>query len=112
MLTEMAAMSLDDGLVMQLHPGSLPQPQAELFSRFGRDMGADIPAPTDYVRDLKPLLDRFGNETELDAHPLHPRRDELLPRARAARRPLSVPEARAGLVVLRQPRRACAASAN
>jgi glucuronate isomerase len=65
MLTEMAAMSLEDGMVMQIHPGSVRNHNAELFARFGRDKGADIPAPTDYVRALKPLLDRFGNERAL-----------------------------------------------
>ena len=62
MLTEMARMSLDDGLVMQIHPGSFRNHNARLFRQFGRDRGADIPSPTDYVRALKPLLDRFGNE--------------------------------------------------
>ncbi|WP_262296788.1 glucuronate isomerase [Microvirga sesbaniae] len=62
MLTEMAAMSVEDGMVMQLHPGSFRNHNAALFRRFGRDMGADIPLQTDYVRALKPLLDRFGNE--------------------------------------------------
>ena len=65
MLTEMAAMSLDDGLVMQIHPGSFRNHNRAVFERFGRDKGADIPQPTDYVRALKPLLDRFGNETRL-----------------------------------------------
>lgn len=65
MLTEMAAMSLEDGLVMQIHPGSVRNHNAGLFARFGRDMGADIPAATDYVHALKPLLDRFGNERDL-----------------------------------------------
>ena len=65
MLTEMARMSLEDGLVMQIHPGSFRNHNALLFGRFGRDIGADIPTPTDYVRGLKPLLDRFGNEREL-----------------------------------------------
>ena len=65
MLTEMARMSLDDGLVMQIHPGAYRNHNAALFATFGRDMGADIPTPTDYVRGLKPLLDRFGNETRL-----------------------------------------------
>jgi glucuronate isomerase len=65
MLTEMARMSLDDGLVLQIHPGSLRNHNPTLFARFGRDMGADIPTPTDYVRALKPLLDRFGNERDL-----------------------------------------------
>jgi glucuronate isomerase len=65
MLTEMAAMSLEDGLVMQLHPGSWRNHNRQLFARFGRDMGADIPTRTDYVGALKPLLDRFGNEAAL-----------------------------------------------
>ncbi len=65
MLTEMARMSLDDGLVMQIHPGSFRNHNAGLFARFGRDKGADIPMRTDYVRALKPLLDRFGNERDL-----------------------------------------------
>ncbi|MBV1705457.1 MAG: glucuronate isomerase, partial [Hyphomicrobiales bacterium] len=60
MLVEMARMSVDDGLVMQLHPGSFRNHDAATFARFGRDMGADIPTRTDYVRALKPLLDRFG----------------------------------------------------
>lgn len=65
MLTEMAAMSLDDGLVMQIHPGSFRNHNARLFSRYGRDKGADIPTSTNYVQALKPLLDRFGNEAGL-----------------------------------------------
>jgi glucuronate isomerase len=65
MLTEMAAMSLEDGLVMQLHPGSFRNHNARLFARAGRDKGADIPMRTDYVHALKPLLDRFGNESGL-----------------------------------------------
>ena len=65
MLTEMAAMSLDDGLVMQIHPGSFRNHNAALFERFGRDKGADIPTRTDFVHALKPLLDRFGNSQDL-----------------------------------------------
>ena len=65
MLTEMARMSLDDGLVMQIHPGSYRSHNPHLFRDFGRDQGADIPTSTDYVRALKPLLDRYGNEREL-----------------------------------------------
>jgi glucuronate isomerase len=64
MLTEMARMSLDDGMVMQLHPGSFRNHNPLVFERFGRDKGADIPQRTEYVRALKPLLDRFGNEPE------------------------------------------------
>src|SRR5581483_2849949 len=65
MLTEMAAMSLEDGLVMQIHPGSVRNHNAKLFEKYGRDRGADIPAATNYVHALKPLLDRFGNESNL-----------------------------------------------
>ena len=43
MLTEMARMSLEDGLVMQIHPGSVRNHNAQLYARYGRDMGADIP---------------------------------------------------------------------
>ena len=60
MLTEMALMSLDDGLVMQIHPGCYRNHNAALFGSHGRDKGADIPLPTEYVRALKPLLDRVG----------------------------------------------------
>lgn len=65
MLTEMARMSLEDGLVMQIHPGSVRNHNVQLFERYGRDMGADIPARTDYVESLRPLLSRFGNEAGL-----------------------------------------------
>ncbi len=64
-LTEMAAMSLDDGLVMQIHPGCFRNHNAGLFARYGRDKGADIPLRTEYVHALKPLLDRFGNDPRL-----------------------------------------------
>ncbi|HQS96096.1 MAG: glucuronate isomerase [Novosphingobium sp. 17-62-19] len=65
MLTEMAAMSLDDGLVMQIHPGAFRNHNADVFARLGRDKGADIPMRTEYVHALKPLLDRFGNAADL-----------------------------------------------
>ena len=55
MLTEMAGMSLEDGLVMQIHPGSFRNHNAQLFAKFGRDKGADIPTRTDYVENLRPL---------------------------------------------------------
>jgi glucuronate isomerase len=65
MLTEMARMSLDDGLVLQLHPGSVRNHNAAILSRFGRDRGADIPGPTGYVAALRPFLDAVGNERAL-----------------------------------------------
>jgi glucuronate isomerase len=65
MLTEMAAISVEDGMVMQIHPGAFRNHNRVLHGEYGRDKGADIPTRTDYVRALKPLLDRFGNETRL-----------------------------------------------
>ncbi len=65
MLTEMARMSLDDGLVMQIHPGSYRNHNHLLHQRFGRDVGADIPMAIDFVHHLQPLLNRFGNEPGL-----------------------------------------------
>jgi glucuronate isomerase len=65
MLTEMARMSLDDGLTMQIHPGSFRNHNARIFDTYGRDKGADIPMQTGYVQALKPLLDAFGNEKNL-----------------------------------------------
>jgi glucuronate isomerase len=65
MLTEMVRMSLDDDLVIQIHPGAFRNHNKEIFRRFGRDKGADIPMRTDYTRALRPLLNRFGNEPNL-----------------------------------------------
>jgi glucuronate isomerase len=65
MLTEMARMSLDDGLVMQIHSGCARNHNRKLYGRYGRDVGADIPTPVNYVDALRPLLDRFGNERDL-----------------------------------------------
>ena len=65
MLTEMARMSLDDGLVMQIHAGSARNHNRQLYERYGRDIGADIPTATNYVDALRPLLDQFGNHRNL-----------------------------------------------
>ncbi|MDW4499671.1 glucuronate isomerase [Sulfitobacter sp. D35] len=65
MLTEMARMSLDDGLVLQIHPGSFRNHSEPTMARFGRDKGFDIPTRTDYVRALKPLLDAVGTDPRL-----------------------------------------------
>lgn len=62
MLMEMARMSVEDGLVMQLHPGSLRNHNDFIFNLFGQDKGADIPVATEYTRHLRPLLNRFGND--------------------------------------------------
>ncbi len=65
MLTEMARMSTEDGLVMQLHSGSFRNHNRAVFRQFGADKGCDIPTATEYTRNLKPLLDRYGNIREL-----------------------------------------------
>ena len=65
MLTEMARMSLEDGLVLQIHPGSRRNHSAQVFAGYGRDKGFDIPGRTDYVTALKPMLDAVGMEKDL-----------------------------------------------
>jgi glucuronate isomerase len=60
----MALMSLDDGLVMQIHPGVYRNHNPSLFQHFGRDKGADLPLPGEFIRNLKPLLDKVGNESQ------------------------------------------------
>ena len=65
MLTEMARLSLEDGLVMQIHPGVYRSHNHPLWETFGANRGDDIPVRTDYVGALKPLLNRFGNERDL-----------------------------------------------
>ncbi|MGL5363123.1 MAG: glucuronate isomerase [Bosea sp. (in: a-proteobacteria)] len=65
MLTEMARMSLEDGLVLQIHPGSFRNHNSRIFAEFGRDMGADMPSATNYVDGLRPLLSALGNERNL-----------------------------------------------
>jgi len=62
MLMEMARMSVEDGLVMQLHPGSFRNHNAIVFERFGPDRGCDIPIATEYTRNLRPLLNKYGND--------------------------------------------------
>jgi len=61
MLMECARMSIEDGLVMQIHPGSLRNHNPQVFNLFGPDRGCDIPIQTEYTRNLKPLLNKYGN---------------------------------------------------
>jgi glucuronate isomerase len=65
MLIEMARLSTEDGLVMQLHPGALRDHNAPLAARFGTDKGADIPVATEYTRNLHGLLAAYGNDPRL-----------------------------------------------
>jgi glucuronate isomerase len=63
-MTEMARMSCEDGMVMQLHAGAWRNHNAGLYARFGRDKGGDIPLRTEYGAALKPLLDEFGQRRD------------------------------------------------
>lgn len=65
MLTEMARMSLEDGLVLQIHPGSRRNHADAVLAMFGRDKGFDIPGRTDYVAALRPLLNAVGMRADL-----------------------------------------------
>ncbi len=64
MLTEMARMSVEDGMVMQIHPGCWRNHNDLLHRRFGRNIGGDMPMRGDFMGPLKPLLDRFGNNAD------------------------------------------------
>jgi len=65
MLVENARMSVEDGLVMQMHVGSLRDHNAWIYEHFGPDMGADIPQATEFTHNLLPILNRFGNDPRL-----------------------------------------------
>jgi glucuronate isomerase len=65
MLIEMARMSVEDGLVMQLHVGSVRDHNRALYERFGPNMGGDIPVALEFTRNLQPLLERFGDDPRL-----------------------------------------------
>jgi glucuronate isomerase len=65
MLFEMARMSCEDGLVMQIHPGVLRDHHGDVRRRYGADRGFDIPVPVDFTRGLRPLLDAFGRDRRL-----------------------------------------------
>lgn len=65
MLIEMARMSSEDGLVMQLHVGAYRNHNAKIFEQHGKDMGADIPIRSEFTQNLKPFLDRYGNHPDL-----------------------------------------------
>ncbi len=65
MLMEMARMSIEDGLVMQLHTGSLRNHNALIFQQYGPDQGADIPTQLEYTHNLQPLLNKYGNDRRL-----------------------------------------------
>ncbi len=65
MLMEMARMSIEDGLVMQIHPGSFRNHNQYIYRKFGPDKGADMPLQTEYTRNLYELLNAYGNDPRL-----------------------------------------------
>jgi glucuronate isomerase len=65
MLMENARMSIEDGLVMQFHPGSYRNHNPLIFERFGPDKGCDIPVQTEFTHSLRPLLNKYGNDARL-----------------------------------------------
>ena len=65
MLMEMARMSIEDGLVMQLHVGSFRNHNIAIFNRFGPDKGCDMPISSEFTRNLHPLLNKYGNDSRL-----------------------------------------------
>jgi len=64
-MMKMAEMSLEDGLVMQIHPGVLRNHNQRIFNIFGLDKGCDIPIQVEYTKNMQELLSRFGNKPNL-----------------------------------------------
>jgi glucuronate isomerase len=65
MIMESARMSIEDGLVMQFHVGSIRNHNQAIFDRFGRDKGCDIPERSEFTHNLRPLLNKYGNDPRL-----------------------------------------------
>jgi glucuronate isomerase len=65
MIMEFARMSIEDGLVMQFHVGSIRNHNDLIFRGFGPDMGADIPEASEFTKNLRPLLNKYGNDPRL-----------------------------------------------
>jgi glucuronate isomerase len=65
MLMEGARMSLEDGLVMQIHVGSIRNHNHSVFEKYGPDKGADIPERSEFTHNLSALLNKYGNEADL-----------------------------------------------
>ncbi len=65
LIMQNARMSIEDGLVMQFHPGSWRNHNQVIFDRFGYDKGCDIPVQTEYTRNMLPLLNKYGNDPRL-----------------------------------------------
>ena len=105
MLTEMARMSLDDELVLQIHPGAWRNHNAPLFDRFGAERRRRHSHRHRLRRRAAPAAQSLRQRSGAVDHRVHARREHLRARARAARRALSGAQARPGVVVPRQPGR-------
>ena len=103
MLYRWAEMSVEDGLVMQLHPGVIRNHHTPTLERFGPDTGHDLPAVGAFTEPLRPLLESFGTAPGLPPRAVHRRRDRVLARDRAARRLLPRRVRRRAVVVHRHP---------
>ena len=101
MLMEMARMSTEDGLVMQLHPGSYRGHNQHVLNHFGPDMGADIPIATEFTRNLHPLLNAYGNHPNFTFIVFMLDEATLSPRTCTVGGPLSGHASGAAVVVLR-----------
>jgi glucuronate isomerase len=64
-MMEMARMSIEDGLVMQFHVGSFRNHNQVIYDAFGLDKGCDIPVQSEFTRNLRPLLNKYGNDPRL-----------------------------------------------
>jgi glucuronate isomerase len=65
MIMESAQMSIEDGLVMQFHVGSVRNHNQGVFDHFGPDKGSDIPRSSEFTHNLRPLLNKYGNDRRL-----------------------------------------------
>jgi glucuronate isomerase len=65
MIMESARMSIEDGLVMQFHVGAIRDHNDLIYHRFGPNMGADIPGSCEFTQNMRPLLNKYGNDPRL-----------------------------------------------
>lgn len=65
MIMEFARMSIEDGLTMQFHVGSVRNHNQAVWVRFGSDKGCDIPSASEFTHNLRPLLNKYGNDPRL-----------------------------------------------
>ena len=65
MLTEMARMAVEDGLVLQIHAGSWRSHNLDVRATYGNDRGFDIPTPVSFTAALHPILNAVGMERSL-----------------------------------------------